>query len=298
MMKLSISFSSKAPCNLCLIYYLCLLSMISSGCSRESLPDQGRALAAYGDQVLYEQEVAYFLPDSLSVDDSSRLTQQYIDEWVRGQVVKEAANQAINNLDERVAYLMRAYERSVIEHEYASHLLKTNPEKLAISEAEVRAYYEDNLAKFQSRATHYQYFYLKTPLAGQYKVVNLIRSEDEEKVQELIEWSRENATEYKLDSSYVSESEIERVSDGYYYGDIKKASIGTPYTYAHDEDGTMQYDFFRLLAVIEPGDQLPLSMCRERIVQVLRNQRKEELINKQINGLVKQAQAANKVQTY
>jgi len=272
--------------------------MLSSGCSSEELPDQGKALAAYGDQVLYEQEVAYFLPDSLSVEDSSRLTQQYIDEWVRGQVVKEAANQAVDDLDERVAYLMRAYERSVIEHEYASHLLKSHPEKLAASEAEIRAYYEANLAKFQSRTTHYQYFYVKTQLAGQYKVVNLIRSEDEEKIQELIEWSQQNASEYKLDSSYVSEGEIERISDGYYYGDIKKASIGTPYAYAHDEEGTMHYDFFRLLAVIEPGDQLPLSMCRERIAQVLRNQRKEELINKQINGLVKQAKAANKVQTY
>jgi hypothetical protein len=297
MKKPLISFSNKALSNLCLSGCVCLSMIFSSGCGTNQQTDQGQALAVYGDHTLYQLEVDYFLPDSLSTEDSARLTKQYIDQWLRGHVVKGAAAQAIPDLEQRVDYLMRAYERSVIEHQYATYLLETNAAALSVSEAETEAYYQENEDKFKSRATFFQYFYVKTNLPNQYKVVNLIRSDDPEKIEELIRWSQENATEYKLDSSYVSETEIERISEGYYYGNIKKASLNTPYAYAHTESDTTRYDFFRLLAVIEPGDLLPLSMCRERIAQVLRNQRKESLIKKEIHDLVKQAEAANKAET-
>lgn len=271
---------------------------MGSGCESAPPVDQGAALAAYEDQVLYQEEVAYFLPDSLSPADNARLTQQYIDEWIKGQVVKAAATNAVPDLREKVDFLLRAYERSVIEHEYASHLIETQGQALAVSDQEVQDYYEANQEKFRSQAYYYQYFYVETELAGQYKVMNLIRSEEPEKIQELIEWSRQNATEYKLDSSYVDESEIERISKGFHYGNIKKVSLGTPFAYGHDEDAMVHWDFFRLLDVIEPGDQLPLPMCRERIVQILRNQLKESLIQKHISSMVKQAKAANKVEIY
>jgi hypothetical protein len=247
---------------------------------------QGRTLAA--------QEVVFHLPEGVSAEDSTRLTQQYIQSWVKAQALREAATKALPDLEARIRYQLRDYERSLVEHEYAQHLLRRQEEELAVSEAEVRSYYEKNQEKFRSKAPHYQYFYVETELSGQYKVVNMMRGKDEEQYRELIAWAEEKATEYKLDSSFVDESSIESIADGFYYGNIKKATLNTPYAYAHEEEGEKRYDFFKLIAVIDEGDLLPLEMCRARIEQLLRTKKKQKLIDRHFGELVNQARAAGK----
>ena len=271
--------------------------MLTWACGQESTVDEGSPVATYRDKQLSSNEVVFHLPDSLEINDSLRLSQLYIQDWIKSQAVTEAAYQAIPDLESRILYRLRDYERSLIEHEYAQHLLDRNGADLVVSEEEIREYYESNHPeKFQSRGNYYQYFYLKTPLSGQYKVVNLLRSNEEEKLEELKAWAEENASEYKLDSIYVTETEIERISDGYYYGNIKRASEGVAYAYAHREgpDQEMVYDFFKLISVIEEGETLPLSMCRQRIQQIIRNQRKQKLLERHFNELAKQAEAGGK----
>lgn len=288
------SFLSKAPCNLCFALCLCLTAIFGISCGSDSSRDEGNPVLSHGGNTLYEREVAYFLPDSLNAEDSVRLTQQYLDEWLQGQVVKTEAQRVIPDLEERIDYLLRAYERSIIEHEYVQWLTQEEPNGLNVSEAEILTYYQENPGKFQSNETYYQYFYVETKLSGQYKVVNLIRSDDPERIQELLVWCQENATEYKLDSSYVNDAGIERISPGFYHGPIRKAALNTAFAYGHKEGGEQFWDFFYLISVIKEGEMLPLSMCRDRILRTLRNQRKKDFIERHLSGLVQQAKAAQK----
>lgn len=259
--------------------------------------EEGAPVATYADGTyLYRSELEAFMPDSLSPGDSARIAGQYIDQWVRQQVIAEQARTQIPDLDQQLRYRLRAYEQSLVEQAYTTHLVEQRPDLQQVPEAEIRQYYEAHPEKFIARTDYYQFFYLETPNPNQqYKVVNLIRSSEPEKIAELLEWCQENASAYKLDSSYLEAGALEPLSEGFYYGNLARASRTTPYPYTRVVGDTTYLRVFRMLETIEPGDRLPLSLCEERIATILRNQRKRDLIETEVSKLVQQAKLAGKV---
>lgn len=302
MKKPLISFLNRS--NLLALCCLCLLSGL--GCGGDEPMADGPKVATYQDRNLHLGEVRFHLPDSMATEDSLRLAEKYVQSWIESQAVREKAERVMPDLESRIRYRLQAYERSLIEQEYARYVLAQNEDKLKVSEAEVRTYYEENPEKFKSRTSYYQFFYIKTELSGQYKVGNLLRSNDTEKIQELMTWASENAVEYKLDSTYLEAAELERIGEGYYFGDIKRASRGTVYPYGHREkkaaegeeetETVMYYDFFKMIDVIEPGELLPLDMVRQRIELLMRNKRKQTLIDQHFKDLARQVQAGGQAQ--
>ncbi|MCB0836279.1 MAG: hypothetical protein KDD99_06395 [Bacteroidetes bacterium] len=281
-----------------LFYSLVVLVLygLISGCNQnQGRPAKEDIIAKYNQEVLLREEIDFFIPDSLSTGDSTLFAQKYIDEWVESQVIREAALKEVSQLDNKIKYKLKAYEYKLMEHEFASWLIEDKSDRLEVSEADIRNYYNKYPEKFVSGEPYYQYFYVKTKLAKQYNLVNLMQSQDREKIDELVEWSKENAEEYLLDSTYVPEAELTRISDGFYFGNIRRASKSTTYPYQHNEGDTTYYDFFRLIDDVNAGDIMPLSLVRDRIENILRNQLKNTLIEKTETDLIQQAKAAKKV---
>jgi hypothetical protein len=294
----------KKPLRICSSKLLRLLGasclvLLGASCQpgSDALPGQ-EVVARYGSEVLLRQEVNYFTPPGVKGEDSARYAQQYVDDWLRARALNEAAAQALPNLEDRVAFLSRRYRARLIEHEYAQWLAQEEREQVRVTEKEVRTYYQEHPEEFASPTSYFQYFYVKTPLARQYKVVNLIRSKDLTQIEELVRWAEVNAVAYKLDSIYHTSEEVEALGEGFYFGNITKASTNTAYPYSHKEGDSTFYDFFRMLDIIEPGDPLPLSLCRDRIELMLQSQRKQELIKKTELRLLQAAKAAKKVEVY
>ncbi|GAB4427561.1 MAG: hypothetical protein OHK0039_45930 [Bacteroidia bacterium] len=255
-------------------------------------------IAAYGDEVLYRQELDTFMPDTLEGADSVRAARQYIDSWLQAQAVVEAARAQVPDIDEQVYYQARAYERLLTETAFIDYLIEGRAGQFQISEAEIANYYTRHPEKFISRAPYYQFFYIETAKPNQYRIVNLLRSDKPEERTELIDWCKENATSFKLDSSYVSEGGLEAYSEGFYYGSMTRASTTTVYPYQTQVGDTTYYRFFRMLKTIEAGAPLPLSLCRDRIAAILHHQRKQTLIDQTRANLLQQARAAGKIERY
>lgn len=292
------NFTNKSRDNL-LGLLVVLLIVFIVGCEKDSgLPGKDDVIAKYNNRLLLREEVDFFTPDSTSGEDSIQFAKKYIDFWIRLKAIEEAARIQIPELDKDLKYKLQNYESQLINHEFAEWILNGKPEMFKVSDADILNHYNRYPEKFISRTSYYQFFYLKTDLPNQYKVVNLMRSKDSEKIEELIQWAEENATEFRLDSSYVKEGELERVSKGFYYGNIRRASRSTSYPYSHTEGDTVYYDFFRMIDIIEPNEQLPLSLCKEKIVNIILNQRKNTLIEQTESNLVQQAKASNKAVIY
>lgn len=285
--------------NLSLLLLVLLLGTCLAGCNVPGEKDgRGDVIARYQGEELYRQDLNHFLPDSLIGDDSVRFANQFIRRWSRGQAIHEEATREITGLEAQIAPQLEKYKQSLIEYHYTQWLIEQNEDKFSVAEADIENYYNKFHENFISRANYYQYFYLKTPKPNQFKVANLMRSPEQEKIDELIEWAVDNATEYKLDSSYVGETEISRLSAGFYFGNIRRASRTTLYPYQHQEGDTTYYDFYRLMDVIKEGDLLPLSLCRDRIITIIRNQRKNALIEQTKGNLLQKAIDAKKITVY
>ena len=87
-------------------------------------------------------------------------------------------------------------------------------------------------------------------------------------------------------------------SYGYYFGNIRKANTKTPYVYSSKEGKQTNFHFFRMLQVIEPGDQLPLRIVRDRIINSIKNQTINTMIQQTEARLIQAARKSNKIKIF
>jgi len=278
---------------LALLLVFLLLSLFQA-CKQGGETEQSEVIATYGESKLRVSELEYFLPELYSEEDSSRYAEQFIRKWLRQQVVKEAAGRAIQDIEEKIQPQLQDYESTLMEQQFAKWLIDTHPEKFEVSKGDIRNYYNQFSDKFISEANYYQFFYIKTTKAAQYWIINELKEGNAKDIQELIEWCAEEAQTYKMDSTFRNEGELLDLSQGYYFGNIRKANVGMVYPYQQQEGDIISYCFFKMLSIVKEGEIKPLRMVSDEIELIIKNQRKQALINQTIARLVEEARATNK----
>ena len=250
-------------------------------------------IASYNDQVLSLEEVNFMHPDGI---DSARFAEQYIERWVRDQVIAEAAKNAMPGIQKELKYKMQDEERKWLKHKYTDYLIVSALDT-TIDETDIQNYYEENKATFTSKAPYYCYFHVRTSLPNQYQLVGWLKGTEQEEINQAIKWSKDNAIEYRLDSSYVTETELTRISKGY-YGDLKRSKKNVVFNYEYETDSLRYFNFFKLIEIIDEGKPLPLVAVRNRIKLYLLSQKKQLLIDRQLTNLLDRAKTDNKVKRF
>lgn len=295
MKKLSPNSTSRTYNLLAILAVLFSVSFLA-GCEPSDPQKKSAVAAIFGDKELRIDHINRFLPQYNSLEDSARFAEQVVKRWMRQQVIKEAALKAVPDLQEQIAPQLENYESTLMEQFFAKWLIDTHPEKFEVSEGEIKNYYNKFSEKFVSEANFYQFFYIKTAKAAQYWIINDLKEGGPEAINKLIAWCNEEAEIYKMDSTYRAEGDLLDLSQGYYFGNIRRASINYVYPYQQQEGDVISYCFFKMLDVVKEGDLLPLNMVRDQIEMIIQNQRKQALIDATISQLVEEARATNRFQ--
>ena len=297
MKRYSVNYTSRKVRNNLLYFLAVLFSVYGTGCDTVSQPGKD-VLARYGGNQLLREEIDFFMPEDQPNLDSARYAEQYIDKWIRRQTIKEEAKKEIEDLDKKLQFALDNYEAELVASEFAKHIIDSKSEQIRVTEGDMLNHYTKYPERVVSNGNFYQFFYVRTILPNQYKLQNLMRSDEPEKIDELRQWAKDNANEWRLDSSYVQDSELDRISKGYYFGNIRKANTKTPYVYSSKEGKQTNFHFFRMLQVIEPGDQLPLRIVRDRIISSIKNQTINTMIQQTEARLIQAARKSNKIKIF
>ena len=105
----------------------------------------------YG-KYLYESDLEDLVPEGTPILDSIQRVSNFIDSWVRRQVL---LHQAENNVDKKALDLdkqMEEYRNSLIVYAYESQLINQKLDTI-VSDEEIAEYYEQNKEDFQLRNT-------------------------------------------------------------------------------------------------------------------------------------------------
>jgi hypothetical protein len=273
---------------------LILFSLIVISCGTpggKSAVDTGELIAEYNQHKLFREEVDFFTPQDVSAEDSARFAKKYIHQWIRQQAIAEVAYNRIPDLDEKIRFKLSDYEQKLVNYEFSGWLIQNRLDTI-VSDIEIRTFYNQNSDQYISKTNYYGYFFVRTQKANQFQLVGWLKGKEPEDIRNALEWSKANATEFRLDSTYVTDSEIERISKGY-YGNIRRARPGLVYSYQSEGDSSVNYNYFKMIKAINPGDRLPVSVVREQIRLILLNQRKKQLIERTEADLVEQARINN-----
>ena len=269
------------------------------GCNQDSEKAKDkRIVAEYDGEPLYMYQLDKYIPGDLSGNDSIEFANTFIDDWLTGKAVSAEAKKEIPNIDEKIEAELLALKVSLIRREFSEWLVEKNLDTV-IAYQQMYDYYKKFPDKFKSNgATYYQVFYLKTMNPNTAQVISWMSGTNKDDLGKLNKWCEEgNCIEYRTDSSVVTEEELKHISEGY-YGNLTRAKLNTIHNFTNTVGGKTYTSFVRVLKVIAPGELLPFSASKNKIIYHLLNHRRNELIEQTEHTLFENAKNSKKYKRY
>ncbi len=151
-----------------------VLAFLLGSCVSTLDNDKGNELARVGNKYLYENDIKGLVPSDATTRDSLVMVRNYVDTWVRTQLMLKQAskNIAIQKLD--LEKQLEDYRNSLIIYHYETELIRQQLDTL-VSEEEIARYYKD----------HKEDFALKENIAKAYYMIAAKDSEEEEMLEEI-----------------------------------------------------------------------------------------------------------------
>ena len=219
-------------------YGLILLVLVFAGaCSSDKSED--KAVAKVGDIVLYQSNLIEILPKNSSKEDSILLVNDYINKWVKQELLIQKADENLSPEQKDVSKELEAYRNSLIIYKYKNELIKQRMDTLVMS-SEIEEYYNKHNVDFNLNRCIVKAIFVKIPadLANPQHVKDLVSDTSEEGLSELreycsqyakkVEISIENWIDFKVlknnfptdvtdPEKFLKTSDLQELNDSNYY---------------------------------------------------------------------------------
>lgn len=274
------------------IVYSTILFFLGS-CKNET---KTKPIARAYDSYLYPEDLRQIINKGTTKNDSLNLVNAYIDQWQRQQVLLQNAQGNATIDIEQINKQIQDYKNSLIIYEFEKSIINEKLDTL-VSEKEIADYYKE----------HEQIFILKRPI---FKVSFIALKEDTPELNRVKKWFRSNDLRdhdllMQYCQTYSTNFSLNDTS-WYYLEELsKKIPIGQI-----DENNYRNYgQIFNIsennkiyLIILHDSkfkdNQSPLDIERNNIRNLIVNQRKILLINKEEQNLINKARSKNKIEVY
>jgi hypothetical protein len=258
-------------------FILPLLLLFAISCNFNNRSDEEPIARVY-DRYLYASDLNDIIPVTASLEDSVRITELFIKDWVHENVLLKQAELNLSedqmNFDEKLNH----YKNSLIIYAYEQALIN---EKLdtSVSMLAMSNYYMRNMHNFLMTRPAYKIRYIKVSKSDVEldQLKRWIRSKENEDIDELQLYTESNGLKYYLnDSVWVTpekiHNEIPPQNEMNFY---KEPGTGL----FEIEDDHFVYLIF-VISVLKQGEQAPLELVKTELRTLILNIRKRELLKK------------------
>lgn len=107
----------------------------------------GNKIAKVNDVYLFEEQLIRDLPDELTGEDSIHFREQYIENWVKEQILVQTAENELPETKKDVDYQLMKYRNSLLIYEYEKQYIKERLDT-NVSMEEIQKFYEENQDEF------------------------------------------------------------------------------------------------------------------------------------------------------
>lgn len=254
-----------------------LLISGSAGCSFLEKEKSEQPVARAFGKYLYITDLKEIIPAVTSRSDSSILARNYIDTWVRTQLMLNKAEEALTEEQKNVNKKIEEYRSSLLIYSYRQKLLLQKMDTV-IKDSEIIEYYENNIDNFILTSQIVKAVFVKVPLAatGINDVRNWIRSGSVDDLDKLEKYCINYAEKFDVfNNSWV------------YFNSLMKQvplNIGQldrflRYNRNIETSDSLFHYFVHISDYKSEGDVIPLELIRNDIKSILLNKRKIEFYN-------------------
>jgi hypothetical protein len=262
--------------------FIALLTVIGS-CTTLENRSKEKPLARVYEKNLYLSDIRDIFPGNVSQGDSIIILQNFVDKWVKKQLILQKAELNLTEEQKDVRQQIEEYRSSLLIYKYEQSLIAQKLDTV-ISMEEVRTYYNENPSNFNLDEHLVKCLYIKLPVDAPdlYRIRQLYRSEREEDIQQLETYCYQYALKYDyFDEQWVT------------FGSILKElplEIRDPERYLRYNRYIEQQDsLYRYLVNIREyqlaGTVAPLPYVEDRIRTIILNKRKVQFIRDLENNI-------------
>jgi len=264
-----------------------LILLLISGCKRfDKRPDQ-QALARIGDKYLYVSDIQDIFPNNLSENDSSLILNNFIDKWIKKQLLLQKAELNLTSEQKDVSKQLDEYRSSLLIFKYEQSLIKQKLDTI-IHFDEIEQYYNENSSNFLLDNTIVKALFIKIPADAPNleRLRQLYRSENEEHIQQLESYCYQYANKYDyFNDQWIPFSRIQMELPQ----EITNIERFLRYNkYIEQQDSIFRY-YVYIKDFRAESEEAPLEYIENKIKTIILNKRKVQFINEMENDIFNDA---------
>lgn len=273
-----------------------LLALMSAGCSLLPGKRSETAVARAGNDYLYLSDLKGVVPAGTPSADSAQITRNFIDTWVRQQLIIRQAEKNLSDKQMDFSRQLDNYRNSLVVYAYENELVRQKLDTIVTPE-EIEAYYDTNRQNFLLKENIVQLQYVKVPVksanAGMFR--KLLRSDVSADKTRLAELCERYAADYFLDDNswlpftdLMQHVPVRTYNEEEFLKNHREAEVqDSLYLYL------IRFKDFKIKESVSP-----LDFEKERIRGIILNKRKRDLIDRMHESLYEQALKGNEIELF
>ncbi len=257
---------------------------------------QEKPLAQVGNHYLYPSDISRILPENTTAQDSIVLAEDYINKWVKQELVIQKANENLTESQKDVTRELEEYRNSLIIYRYKNELLKQRMDT-TVSSTEINKFYEQNKQTFLLDHAIVKAVFVKIPsdLADPEQLKNMVNDVTEEGQTELRDYCMQYAKSFEI--------ALDNWIDFQVLNRNLPVSIEDPESFLRQNSLKEMNDsnYYYIVSIqdyILANDLAPLEFVENNIKNLILNQRKVEFLKELENNIYIEGERQNKFKIY
>jgi hypothetical protein len=256
-----------------------LIVFLLTGCGRNGGNGSRVPVARVFDNYLYMDDLVDVLPEGLPAEDSLAAARDFVNKWVRSQLILNKAELNLTDEEKDVEQQIEDYRSSLLIYIYEQSYTKQMLDTL-ISDGEIQAYLEDNPSNFVLPETIIQGSFIQVPATAPeiYRLRQWCNSGDPENDGNIEAYCVEHAESYDhFEGRWVNLSEVLELLPRRLYS--PESTVRNRRLIEMRNVDSTYYYFLTVRNYALGGDVSPLDLVEDDIRSILLNKRKMEIVN-------------------
>ena len=271
--------------------------LVSTACTSWSgLRADDEVVARVGTAYLYSSELRSSMPSGLLGEDSVSYAKSYVSKWIISQLKIGEAEQLLSQSESDIDRMVEEYRRSLLERRLDQHILSTEP-SAAISDRDIVNYYNLYKGNFRVAVPMVKGEIVVIPdnYRRKEELLKLFGSSKSEQHEDFEQICLKNNFQYHNFADWVSVSDFLSCLPLTRNAEHDKIVTSRKLQQIHHDK---MYYYFRVTALLERGDMMPMKMAEENIRQILINRHRTEVVRAHEEMLLNNAISSGHAKIY
>lgn len=263
----------------------------------EKAPVNSKPIARANDIYLYEDDLKGLIPEKNQKNDSANIMGQYIDSWLKKQLMIARAAKEIKFDEADIERKVLDYRYALMAHDYEKYFINKNLIK-EVSDEEIRLYYEEKFENFVLRQNIVRCLFSKIP--KQAPQINTFRSQIRSFPKSDIEEIQSYCYRFAAKSSLETELwlNFDEVISNTPFANIQDRVTFLKNNSFIENSDEEHYYYIRILDYKISNQVSPIEFVRDDIENILINKKKVELRKSLVDEIYKEAKDKNEFEIF